>query len=289
MLTKLNDNIYVYQARTNIVFIKNHSIMIDTGINDDIARKALRESESLGIRPSCIIGSHHHVDHVGGNLYAVRKTGARIIMSEVEKVLVKNTFLSQMLDLGVSLESNYSLQYEIHEIEQVDLPRDIKILNLAGHSPGMIGLVVDKVVFTSDLFFPKEILDKYIVPYHLDIQNTYHKLEEIKSVLRNKEFVIPSHGPIMNIETALKTIDINIERILYIKKKLLDLVIEKEIGNYDSIISALMYELGARPNSLHHMFLSRRALESYVYWLVSEGVITILNNNNSIYIEYNHS
>jgi glyoxylase-like metal-dependent hydrolase (beta-lactamase superfamily II) len=242
MLIKLSDDAYLFPGRTNIMFIKSQEIMIDTGISEDALRKALSDVASENIDVKLVINTHHHIDHVGGNSYVVKKTNATVAMNKIEKFLLQNTLISSLLDLGYPLVEG-SITYIVENLEDIDFMDGIKVISLSGHSPGMIGFIHDDIVLISDLFFSTDILSKYVIPFHIDVEKTLMKLNEAKSIIRDKLYVVPSHRPVMNSSLADDVIEANISRILFVKSKITEILAIRPNWTYEELIRLIMDSL----------------------------------------------
>jgi glyoxylase-like metal-dependent hydrolase (beta-lactamase superfamily II) len=286
MLIKLSDDAYLFPGRTNIMFIKSQGIMIDTGISEDASRKALRDAASENINVKLVINTHHHIDHVGGNSYVVKKTNATVAMNKIEKFLLQNTLISSLLDLGYPLVEG-SITYSVENLEDIDFTDEIKVINLSGHSPGMIGFIHDDVVFTSDLFFSTDVLSKYVIPFHIDVEKTLMKLNEAKSIIRDKLYVVPSHGPVMNPSLADDVIEANISRILFVKSKITEILAMRPTWTYEELIRLIMDSLGIKQENGRQFLLNRRAIESYLGWLQREDSISIKIEGGNLAVNVN--
>jgi glyoxylase-like metal-dependent hydrolase (beta-lactamase superfamily II) len=286
MLIKLSDDAYLFPGRTNIMFIKSQGIMIDTGINEDASRKALRDAAGENIDVKLVINTHHHIDHVGGNSYVSKKTNATVAINKIEKFLLQNTLISSLLDLGYPLVEG-SITYSVENLEDMDFTDGIKVINLSGHSPGMIGFIHDDVVFTSDLFFSTDVLSKYVIPFHIDVEKTLMKLNEAKSIIRDKLYVVPSHGPVMNSSLADDVIEANISRILFVKSKITKVLAMRPNWTYEELIRIIMDSLGIKQENGRQFLLNRRAIESYLGWLQREDAISIKIEGSNLVVNVN--
>jgi hydroxyacylglutathione hydrolase len=92
--------------------------------------------EKLGWQPQFILNTHHHNDHVGGNLALKEITGARVVGPGKDKARIPG------IDIGVDEQSGWSFA-----------GRPVRILEVPGHTRGAITFVIGDNAFTGDTLF----------------------------------------------------------------------------------------------------------------------------------------
>ncbi|HEV7960835.1 MAG TPA: hydroxyacylglutathione hydrolase [Rhizomicrobium sp.] len=92
--------------------------------------------DRLGWRPQYILNTHHHNDHVGGNLELKRAYGAQVVGPGKDKARIPG------LDIGVDEQSGWSFA-----------GRPVPILEVPGHTRGAITFVFGDDAFTGDTLF----------------------------------------------------------------------------------------------------------------------------------------
>jgi glyoxylase-like metal-dependent hydrolase (beta-lactamase superfamily II) len=67
MLKQISDDVFYITGIVNIGVVKDGktAILIDTGLDDDTARKILNVLKKHDLRPKAIINTHSHADHCG--------------------------------------------------------------------------------------------------------------------------------------------------------------------------------------------------------------------------------
>ena len=71
-LTKINGNTYYLPGPTNIglfQFKDKYTLLIDSGDNNQQARKIAEVIQAHGLNIRFVANTHHHPDHAGGNLF----------------------------------------------------------------------------------------------------------------------------------------------------------------------------------------------------------------------------
>jgi len=92
--------------------------------------------DRLGWEPTHILNTHHHIDHVGGNLELKKEYGATIVGPGKDAERIPG------LDIGVDEASGWEFAGE-----------KVRVLEVPGHTRGAITFVIDGNAFTGDTLF----------------------------------------------------------------------------------------------------------------------------------------
>lgn len=180
-------------------------ILIDTGLNDSAARKALRwVRDDLMGNVVAIMTTHGHADHYGGNAFVVKRTGARVYAPAWDEAMLRYPLMQAVnLFAGADPPSSMRTPFLVAEASPVDEiygAGEIQIagvsmnaVSLAGHSPNQMGLVVDGVFFCADVVLPEAALEKYRMPYLYSLTDHLVSLDRALDV--EHDHVVPGHGP----------------------------------------------------------------------------------------------
>ena len=112
----------------------------------------LSEVKSHGLTVKYIVNTHAHVDHIMGNADMVKKTGAKIIIHEMDAPRL----IRQPQDLLAMFKAKPSPPADIlvKDGDFIQIGKvALKVLHTPGHSPGGMSLYVDGMVFTGDTLF----------------------------------------------------------------------------------------------------------------------------------------
>jgi glyoxylase-like metal-dependent hydrolase (beta-lactamase superfamily II) len=278
MLNKISENVFYIAGRTNIGVItlsKNECIIIDSGIDEDYGRKILKVLSSNNLKIKALINTHAHADHIGGNKIIYERTKMKIYSSLGEKPFIEKPLLEPLYIYGAyppkMLRSKLFMAEPtpIHEILENSF-NDLKIIKLPGHSLDMIGIIYENVAFIADALFSKEILEKHLIPYHLNVKQALETIENLKK-LKNLIY-LPSHGvPTKNIE---ELIEINTSAIMKLKNFIIE---ELRISpkSIDELTKIIIQKTSNKINNVGQYFLIKSALLSYISWFDEENVIEI--------------
>ena len=109
--------------------------------------------DRYGFKVTKIINTHGHFDHIGGNRYFLKKTGARLMIHEDDYY-----FLTKRVNRFLSLiKGGRFIRHEVKLLKDGDIitlgASEIRVIHTPGHSPGSISLYSEGNLFTGDTLF----------------------------------------------------------------------------------------------------------------------------------------
>ncbi len=206
-LTKIHGNTYYIPAPTNIgvfQFKDKYSLLIDTGSDNSEAKRISALLSAQGISIKYIINSHEHFDHCGGNIYIKENFPGSIFYSSRESSLfIENAYLFPLYIFGGNPPHELSRDYVKNKPRSIDHLLDVgtekinnekfDIISLPGHARGQIGIGTrDNVCFLGDALFSQDILEKYSVPFLMDIQAQLDTLNALEKL--NHDYYVLGHA-----------------------------------------------------------------------------------------------
>ena len=188
------EDICVGQMQVNcyILASKNNSsaIIIDPGEEENKIKRILEKHK---LKPSFIINTHGHIDHIGCD----DRFGIPVYIHENDLALLKDP----QLNLSTFLMSSYSIESHIKTLkdkENIELDdMQLEVIHTPGHTPGGICLLMkkpdDKILFSGDTLFCQGIgrTDFPGADEGLLIKSIKEKLFK----LDDDTVVYPGHGP----------------------------------------------------------------------------------------------
>jgi glyoxylase-like metal-dependent hydrolase (beta-lactamase superfamily II) len=102
MLRNIKGSSFYFESKINIgIYIKDgKATLVDSGIDDDYARKVCNALKEKDIEIIRIINTHSHGDHYGGNGLIKQRTGCRIYAPEIEAILIENPLFEPLYLFG---------------------------------------------------------------------------------------------------------------------------------------------------------------------------------------------
>lgn len=287
-LIKLKGNTYYIDSPVKVGVIANaegKAIIVDTGIDDDAARKILRLIKEEGLTPAAIINTHFHADHCGGNSFIIKRENIPVYASAFEKAIIENPILEpfylysahplKAMQNKFLMAKGNPVDCILKEGETEAKGVNINVILLPGHSPEMIGIATeDNVLFVGDAFFSEKILDKYALAYCTDVKRVLSTLEYLKTL--KYDYFVPCHGDVL--EDPLPTIDVNIGKIYEIKKKITDFC---ESPKSREEIVAYISDLYNINLNISQYYLTSSSISAYLSYMTDEETLKteVLNNN----------
>ncbi len=284
---QLGAQTYVVESPVNVgIYVLNDKdvCLIDTGNSKDFGKKIAKLLEEHNWNLKYIINTHSHADHIGGNAYLQGKYHCEIYAERTESYFINNPLLEPSLMYGAmpikGLYSSFlmakpSICYDISNL-QVD---GLKIINLSGHSFGLIGVVTsDNVIFTGDAYTSQRILEKYAIQYTYDVDGFLKTLDFLEKT--EYAYYVPSHG---EVERDIKnTLRINRETTLEIEKEVLDIL------EYKNTFSELLNELAKKYHinlTLEQYHIIGTTIKSLLTKLSDDGIIEVAIKDANLWID----
>lgn len=187
IMEKINDVVFIEGLGydSNVYLIGD--IIVDTGAGSN-PDYLFSEIKNAGINPkdiSCIVNTHCHYDHVGGNtLFDADIFIHHLDASTLEKA-DKMTSVSYMF--GKSLEPMVVAK----KLKEGDKIAGFKVIHTPGHTPGGICLFDGEILISGDTVFAHGGFGRIDIGGNLeDMQNSLERLNNL-----DVEFLLPGHGP----------------------------------------------------------------------------------------------
>lgn len=225
-LIRLTDNAYHLRAGSNagLLVSGTRALLVDSGLDRDAARRILKHLAALQVEVAAVVITHAHADHFGGAGELKRRTGAPVWAPTFEAAVISNPALEPVyLFAGAQpikeLEGKFILAPPcpvdslLQPGRQEIVGFEVEVIPAPGHAHNqvMVGAPQEGVCFAADAFFPPEVLDKYGIPFYVDIGQTLATL----AVLATLPYHIfaQGHGDAHDRSSLEHVLDYNIARI----------------------------------------------------------------------------
>lgn len=168
----------------------NEAIIIDPGDEPDRIKGVLTRYK---LKPSLIINTHGHIDHVGAD----DAFGVCVYIHKGDLDFLSNPNLNLSGFLVTSLRIT-SPRHTLEDKEEIRLGKiRLQVIHTPGHTPGGICLLLkepqDKIIFSGDTLFCQGI-GRTDFPF-ASSEQLVKSIKEKLFVLDNKTQVLPGHGP----------------------------------------------------------------------------------------------
>lgn len=239
--------------------------LIDTGSQGD-GEKIDEILSREGWVPSCIINTHTHIDHIGGNEFLMRKYGIPAYCTDYDMAFAHYSELeAAYMNGGYPAEKLRTIfahpgMIGFRSIEK-GTPDGIDWTYLPGHSFGMIGIrTSDDIWFLGDSYLSRNFLKQYTFGFIYNVEayiDTLKKLKEFKGAL-----FVPSHGI---LETDIVP---SLEQNLRSVAEMCSMICEtcREYRGQDEILQQMYERLRMHARPAQHALLSS-TVKSYLTYL----------------------
>ena len=239
--------------------------LIDSGSKGD-GEKINEILSREGWVPSCIINTHTHIDHIGGNEFLMRKYGIPAYCTDYDMAFAHYSELeAAYMNGGYPAEKLRTIfahpgMIGFRSIEK-ETPDGIDWTYLPGHSFGMIGIrTSDDIWFLGDSYLSRSFLKQYTFGFIYNVEayiDTLKKLKEFKGAL-----FVPSHGI---LETDIVP---SLEQNLRSVAEMCSMICEtcREYRGQDEILQQMYERLRMHARSAQHALLSS-TVKSYLTYL----------------------
>lgn len=220
-IVPLGPNTFHLQSGSNMGLIvrDGQALLIDTGLDGDAGRRALRVIEQQGARLGAIVVTHAHADHFGGASYLQQRLEVPLYAADLEAAMMEHPIIEPLYLFGGAapikgLRKKFTLA-EPCEVTRTVAPGplhiepfELEIVPLPGHALNQVGVAVyddgKHVLFCADAIFPEETIEKHKVLFCVDLDAT---LETIKTLpdLSYDRFA-PGHGPAYAAGAGIRSI-----------------------------------------------------------------------------------
>jgi glyoxylase-like metal-dependent hydrolase (beta-lactamase superfamily II) len=126
------------------------AILVDPSSDFDKIWETVNKHE---FKVTKIINTHGHLDHIGGNRYFIKKTGAELMIHEADFFYLgkKVNKLIEFVRSGRAVEHEVRL---LHDGDIISIGGEIiRVIHTPGHSPGSICLYFEGNLLTGDTLF----------------------------------------------------------------------------------------------------------------------------------------
>jgi glyoxylase-like metal-dependent hydrolase (beta-lactamase superfamily II) len=217
----LGPDVFHLQSGSNIGLVVHdgQALLVDTGLDGDAGRRALRVIEERNARLVAIVVTHAHADHFGGARFLQRRLGVPLYAPELEAAMMEHPIIEPLYLFGGAapieeLRQKFTLA-EPCEVEQTIAPGpqrigpfQVDVIPLPGHALNQVGVAVEgfeqDVLFCADAIFPQETIEKHKVLFCVDLDRTLQTIEELSD--QPYDCFAPGHGPTYRRGTAIEAI-----------------------------------------------------------------------------------
>ncbi|HBV98950.1 MAG: hypothetical protein JL50_19110 [Peptococcaceae bacterium BICA1-7] len=290
-LNKISDRVYYIDSAVNMGLVVNdrgEALLIDTGIDESTGKKVLKLILGAGFALKGIILTHSHADHCGGAPHLVKATGARVYATGLEKGVIESPLweplylfsgayppspLLNKFFMAPGVAVNHTVVPGVINAGDIS----VEIVDLAGHSPGQIGVAAGGVLFCADSVIAPEVVEKHGIPLNSHLARALDTFDLLEA--RKDSLFIPAHGsPVSDLGPVIKA---NRSRVLETLSTILQLL-DKPL-TAEEILAEACSQRGISITNIGQQCLMNLTVMAYLGYLLEEGRIAVSYESNRQY------
>jgi len=289
---QLAPHVHVHRGGVNIGLIEGTEkrlILVDSGLDASLARKALRPFLETGYTLAAIINTHSHADHIGGNAELVKRTGCEVWAPAKERPWVRWPELEPLALYGgvyptPPLQAKFLQAAPTAEVRELPLAPstvqiagvELELVPLAGHSLEQAGVAVEGVLFAADGLFHPDLIQKHPVIFLVNVAEYVGGLATIKG--RADRYVVPGHGDFWDRglpegDPIPAVVDVNVGALNRLQQAILAAAAQPV--TQEELLSLVEHSLGKVLDGEAQYFLDRAAVAAHISFLVRQNCLTV--------------
>ncbi len=214
---QLSETTYALLSGSNVgVLVEgDRALLIDTGLDDGMVRRALRQLDGLRAELRGLLITHGHADHFGGAAWAVGETDVPVYAPPLEGAFVAHPILEPLFLYGGAapieeLRSKFTLAEAVATPPQPLTPGPqeiagfaLEVIPLPGHAPAQVGIVYDDTFYCGDVVFPHATLSRHPILFCHDLDAWLQTLAHLPDLAYT--WFVPGHGtPVQDVSPLVE-------------------------------------------------------------------------------------
>ncbi len=224
--------------------------LFDSGNNPDAGKKALKICDAFGWKVKCILNTHAHADHTGGNALIQKRTGCKIFCPGIDCAVACEPYLNVAYCFGARPIKEMHNKFLLAEKsvceelkEDTELPSGIRAVRYDGHSFAQCAYFCDDgTCFTGDILCGAETMDKYHIFFIQDAEKYIDSVNRFAAEAEASVFCASHYAPIYKKEELCALCEKNIAKLAEICSVLKEIC--REGCTFDDAIGALCRHYG---------------------------------------------
>lgn len=290
-LTSLGSGVLYFPSAVNSVVIEDGlggALLVDTGLDENHARKLLREVEAAGLKPSAILNTHSHADHHGGNAFILKRfPELSVYAPPLEAAIINHPLLEPLYLYGAcpppELRSKFLLApaspaQPIGAGNQTIGGVKVELLDIPGHAVQMYAVRVGDVLYAADGLFGPDSLHKHPLTFCADSRlqkQSAAKLAELQGL----RVALPGHGEAT--EDLAGLVQINLDAYERTTQALLNAA-QQSSGTVDELLARVCDLLGVNMANAGAVVLNRSVVSAHLSELCAIGQVSLKVEANKL-------
>ncbi len=288
-LLALSPGAFLFPAAVNSLIFTQEAgaLVVDTGLDDQHARRLLRALDAQGLIPTAILNTHSHADHHGGNAALLKRfPQLPIYAPPMEAAIIRYPMLEPLSLYGAhpprALQNKFLLApaspAQPLGAGQVTLGGvTVKLLGVPGHATQMYAVQFGEVLYAADAVFGAEALEKHPLTFCQDsaaMKSSAARLLDLSGV----RLTVPGHGEVSADLPGLVAANLRaFERVTDMVAQAADLP-----QTVDALLKRICDALGVQMTAPSAVVLNRSVVSAHLTELTETGRLTLRVSNNEL-------
>ncbi len=198
-----------FQENTYLLYDESKACaIIDCGCLFDNEKQKLKNFiQQYELKPTRLLNTHLHIDHILGNRFAYEQYGLKLEAHRSDEFLLQQMRVQAQM-FGIPMQADEEpmpIGNYLNEGDNVAFGNsELEILHVPGHSPGSLVFYSksDNLLFTGDVLF-EESIGRTDLPGG-NYGDLIHGIQQKLFVLPPETIVLPGHGDSSTIEHEKK-------------------------------------------------------------------------------------
>lgn len=302
-LIQLKQDVFFIKAGTNVGIVRTQSgdaLLVDSGLDSTVGRRVARLLSSAGLMPRWILNTHSHADHIGANRFLQEEYGCEVLTSPSEAPWVEHSQLESFALFGYAdppqrMRTKFLFAEPSTVSRHVSPPKvevggtDLTLVDLAGHSPGQIGVMYEGVLFCGDAVFSPQLVERHPVLFHSSISKALTVLEGLRQIDADI-LIVPGHGNCFGpgYSAFKEALERNIEALEQVQQFILDLLQSRTSEGFstgvptEQIVAEVCDRFSCKPESIGDYCLIRAAVCAHLSHLEQRNAVRPVVYNHKL-------
>lgn len=271
-------------------------LLVDTGLDKDTARRALRAAEEMGVALEAVFITHAHADHFGGAHFLQRRLAVPLYAPALEAAMMEHPIIEPLyLFSGAAPIGDLRHKFTLAKPCRIDHivrpgvgaetypyeigPFQVGVVSLPGHSLNQVGVAVEDVLFCADAVFPAEALQKHKVIFCVDLDEMLETLERLPTLPYT--CFAPGHGPAYAAGEEIAQICAANHARLEEIRALVHVVLDEPQGT-PALVQRVADHFGLRLTTATAYFLTRTTILAALSSLERAGEVRVVMEENRL-------
>ncbi|AWN22321.1 MBL fold metallo-hydrolase [Deinococcus irradiatisoli] len=288
-LQPLAPGAFMFAAAVNsLVLTQGRGVLVvDTGLDDQHAKRLLRALEARQLVPSAILNTHSHADHHGGNATLLKRfPELPIYAPPLEAAIIQHPLLEPLALYGAQPPKELQNKFLLAPPSPAQpIPAGtvtlggvtVELVSVPGHATQMYAVQFGDVLYAADALFGTQALEKHPLTFCQDSAAMKRSAASLLD-LGGVRLTVPGHGEMSSDLPAL--VAANLEAFGRVTAVVAGAAAVPR--TVDAVLKEVCGVLGVQMTTPSAVVLNRSAVSAHLGELVQAGRLELTVQDNEL-------